>query len=143
MAMPGFTCHFWKPEWKKYYWGLMIAFGIIAIPLLIKGFQPAIWSSEAKMVFQGMPYLVGKWMYPIGKLLVMLPAGILFLVNGIVMAGRIRLRAIFWAIGFFWVATTIFIPGFVIGPWKPAIAGLYCVGAEICFAIGVALRPKE
>ena len=143
MAMPGFTCYFWKPEWKKYYFGLMIAFGVIAISLLIKGFQPAIWIPEAATLFQGMPYVAGKWMYPIGKLLVMLPAGILFLTEGLAASGRARLRAIFWAIGFFWVATTIYIPGFVVGLWNPAVVGLYCVVAEICFAIGVALRPKE
>lgn len=79
----------------------MIGIGVVAIALLIQGFQAAIYNPEMKFIFQEMSYVVGKWMYPIGKLLVMIPAGTLFLVNGIVMAGRVRLRAIFWALGFY------------------------------------------
>ena len=142
MWIPGFTCYFWRPEMKKPYQGLMIGIGVAAIILLIQGFQPAVYDAAGKFIFQAVPFAVGKWMYPIGKLLVMIPAGTLFLAGGLAASGKTRFRAIFWALGFYCVATTIFVPSMV-GAFHPILAGLYCVVADICFGIGAAIRPKE
>lgn len=136
---PLLFCSFKWPKLKNYYFGLMAVFSLAGIIIAGINFSPAVYLSETAMVYQSAPDILGKTIYPVSKILSIMPLVILFLVYAVKNRGRIRTRSLLMGLGFFWVVTTIIVPTLIPVPW----AGMYCCVGDILIFAGIMIRAKE
>lgn len=129
-------------KWQKlkiYYMALILILVIWGIVLAVINFSPAIYSPENGYVFQQVPDILIKKIYPLTKILSVTPLSILFLVFAIKNTGAIRLRSILIGLGFVWILSTILVPTLIPIPW----AGMYCCIGDILIFIGILIKPRE
>ena len=127
------------PRLKNYYFGVMVILAIAGITIAILNFSPAIYFPETGMVFQPVPDVLPKVLYPVTKLLSLMPLVILFLIYAGRTTGRMRIRSLLMGLAFFWVVTTIIVPTLV----PPLWGGMYCSIGDILLFIGVMTKPKK
>ena len=127
------------PKLKAYYFGLIMILVLTGIAIAGINFAPAIYIPETGMVFQPSPDVITNALYPLSKILSVLPLTILFLVYAIKSTGRMRIRSLLMGLGFFWVVTTIIVPTLIPIPW----AGMYCCIGDILIFAGVMTRVQK
>ena len=127
------------PRLKNYYFGLVLILSLAGIIIAGINFSPAIYFPETKMVFQPIPDILAKTLYPLTKILSVLPLAILFLIYAIKFTGRMKIRSLLMGLGFLWVVTTIIVPTLIPIPW----AGMYCCIGDILIFAGVMVRMPE
>lgn len=134
-----FTSFKW-PGLKKYYFGLMLLLVITGIGMAVASFEPAFYVPEAQAVLQKTPNLMINGLYPVAKILSVLPLAILFLGYSITSPGmRLKARGFLMGLGLLWVITTIIVPTLI----PPLWAGMYCSVGDILIFLGLMIRPKQ
>jgi hypothetical protein len=87
-----------------------------------------------------LPSVVVYFLYPMGKLISILPLTILFLVYAVKKTGKIRQKSFLMGFGFLWVISTIIVPFLL----PPLFSGIYaCIADILIFAGAMVKIPKE
>lgn len=129
------------PKLKNYYFGLILILSLSGILIAIINFSPIILSiyQEKGIVFQPIPDILPKMIYPISKIISVLPLVILFLFFAKRNIGKMRVRSLLIGLGLFWVITTIIVPTLI----PPLWAGVYCSIADILIFAGTMIKPLK
>jgi len=135
-----FTIFKWQGI-RNYYFALVLILSLAGIIFALLNIQPVVTSNYQMRgsVSPFLPAVVVYFLYPMGKLISILPLTILFLIYAIRKTRKIRLKSLLMGIGFLWVISTIIIPFLL----PPLFSGIYaCIADILIFAGAMVKIPK-